>query len=137
MSTVDQHDLSEYHIYVGELDVGGAGGSVAHIAIPRSGQVLRVTAVATVPQITSNAGVAFQLNSVFLKKASSTASLVIPSGNSVGDIATLAFDILKTANRAREAEDGDTLAAQNSVLEVIADGGGANGFVGLVVTVGK
>ncbi len=137
MAKVELHDLNEYHLFTGALDVAGAAETIAYIAIPQAGQVKRVSACIAVVQTTAPANITFEIKGLELEKGGATATLIIPSaGSTLGDVETIDFDPAAAVNYGLEAEDGDAIAA-GSVLAIVTDAGGAAGFANFMVTIGR
>ncbi len=135
MAKVELHQLSDYTLRTGSLDVGGITGTIAYIAIPQSGIVKSVSACMQVVQINAPSLITFEVGGVTLKLGGTTATLSIPSvGSTVGDVHIIEFDA--TTSTVYEAEDGDVIL-DGSVLEIISDMGGAQGFASFVVMVGR
>ncbi len=135
MAKVELHPLGDYHLRTGSLDIGTTAETIAFIAIPQSGVVKRVSACVQVAQGTAPALITFEVGGVTLKLGGSTATLSIPSAaSSPGNVEAIAFDGPSSA--VNEAEDGDAIAA-GSVLEIITDAAGADGFATFIVTIGR
>lgn len=138
MGKVEQHDLSEYHIYLPGLDVA-AGSVMAHIPIPQSGQVKRVRLVMTTAMTTAASDITFELGGVAMTSGGTAATIVIGATDAVGICHTLEFDPAALVNEALECVDGEQGigASTKSVLEIITDNDGTAGVASFVVTIGR
>lgn len=134
MAKVELHQLSDYHLRTGSLDIATNGGTIAYIPIPQSGIVKRISACIEVLQTSLNAFITFEVSGSKLKLNGVTATLNLPIGGSVGNVHTIEFDA-PTSN-VYEAEDGDALA-DGSVLEISTNASGDDGFASFTVTIGR
>ena len=127
MAKQEQHDMREYSITTGNLNVATA--AMANIPIPASGQVIRcIACINTVIGVADN-DITFQLANVNLLSAGATATLVLPTaGSTVGDIEVIEFDPLDPVNLALEGEDADLIAA-GGTLEIISDVAGTGNVI--------
>ena len=132
MAKVELHQLSDYHLRTVSLDVATTGGTIAFIPIPQSGIVKRISACIEVAQTSTNALITFEVATTLLNSNGAAATLAIPSNSVVGNVYTIEFDA--TTSKVYEAENSDVLA-DGSVLEIITNAGGDDGFVSFTVTI--
>jgi len=132
MAFQEQHDLREYHITTSPLAVHTTG-TIAHIPIPASGQVIRAIAACDTAG-DSDENITFELGGVALTSGGTTATMVCQNADVVGDIQTIEFDPNAKTNLALEPADGDAIAA-GGTLEIISGGAGTAGAYIFVITI--
>ena len=131
MAKQEQHDLREYILSTEPINVGT--GVLANMAIPVSGQVVRVLACMNTAISTADADITFQLSNVNLVSGGVTATLTLPTAASAaGDVEVIEFDPLNKINLALEAVDGQPLTT-GGTLEIIAAGGATGAVIFVVV----
>ncbi len=110
MATVKQHSLREHHFNIGKLTVAAAASTLTRIALPMSGLVKRVSAVAHGPDLTVDTTMTFAIAAVAMQDASGgTATMTLPAADVAGDVSVIEFPDRPT-NHCLEAEDGDIIS---------------------------
>ncbi len=124
MAIVRQHSLRENYFTIPNLALGTSAATLTRWAIPKSGFIKRISAVAHGGGVDVDVDMSFAIGAVSMVDAAGVdAILTLAAADVAGSVSTIEFpDVLK--NRVLEAEGGDTVAAK-SVFLVVTDG--ANG----------
>jgi hypothetical protein len=132
MAKVEQHDLSEFHIYVPVVATAG-GGVLAFIPIPQAGYLKRVTAIEVALHTGDVSVITFEIGSI----VSAQTLTITNTAAAVGRTHVVEFS-KSTGNLVREAQHLDLLAANTACgLEIISDGGSTLGSAAFIVTFGR